>query len=253
MIISDPTPSFTQDDWQEASWSGARQRAALKGFDRLKAILWRRSLALYEGCLLGKKRWYRRLTWTSWQHLAALDLFNAQRVIQAADVFGETPIITTTHLLKLIESHLKHPAPSPFVDLGCGRGLCCLTAASLGIPAIGYEKEASWVQAASKVSTHLKLDCRFYDDNFLDANWPSSGTFFVVATAFSQDMRDNLAQRLATLSDTSIIITADWLLPKAYFTPIWQGLLPVNWGTAKFAAWRPPTVKTSKSPASASR
>lgn len=164
-----------------------------------------------------------------------LDLFSADRVSQAADVFGETPILTTVRLLEVAEAHLGRP--TRFVDLGCGRGVTCLTAASLEISAVGFEKEPAWVEAAQRVARQLALPATFEAGDFLHAGWPEGALYLVVATAYPEEMRAEIAQRLGELA--SGVLTADWTLPEESFTSLWQGRLPVDWGVAQFALWAP--------------
>ena len=217
------------------SWSGERQRAGLRGFARLRAILWRRSLRLYQGWKLADQPWYSPLARALRQTGGGLDLFSADRVRQQADVFGETPVLTTVRLLQLAEAHLGKP--SQFVDLGCGRGVTCLTSASMGISALGFEREPAWVQAAQRVSRQLNLPARFVAGDFLHADWPAGALYLVVATAYPEDMREEIAERLVELHAS--VITADWSLPQPSFRKVWQGRLPVEWGVADFALWSP--------------
>ena len=217
------------------SWSGERQRASLRGFARLRAILWRRSLRLYQGWKLADQSWYSPLVRALRQTSSGLDLFSADRVRQDADVFGETPILTTVRLLEFADSHFGRV--SQFVDLGCGRGVTCLTAASLGIPSVGFEREGAWVEAAQRAARQLDLPARFVAGDFMHADWPAEALYLVVATAYPEEMREEIAERLADLG--ACAITADWSLPEPTFRRIWQGKLPVEWGVADFALWSP--------------
>lgn len=219
------------------AWHGDRQRASLRGFARLKAILWRRSLWLYQEWKLWGAPWYRPLTRALRRASANLDLFSKARVHGDADHFGETPILTMAHLLALAQACLPEP-PSLFVDLGCGRGVTCLTAASLGWSAVGFEKEAAWVGAASRVASELALDARFESGDFLQREWPEVALYLVVATAFPEEMRAQLAPRLSALGRRAAVLTADWELPCDQFERLWGGTLPVEWGMADFALFR---------------
>ena len=201
----------------------------------MKAILWRRSLRLYQGWKLAGQAWYSPLAKAISQATSHFDLFSARRVRRPADVFGETPILTTLRLLELTESHLGRQ-PKMFVDLGCGRGVTCLTAASLGITSVGYEQEASWVKAAIQVAEKLQLAASFQAGDFLAAQWPREATYLVVGTAYPEEMRAEIALRLSTL-EPAAVITGDWPLPEETFERLWQGKLPVDWGVATFALW----------------
>ncbi len=222
-------------------WHGDRQRAALRGFARFKAVLWRRSLWLYQGWKLWREPWYRSLVQGLGRASASLDLFASARVQAQGDVFGETPILTLRHLLAVAESHLPS-CPSTFVDLGCGRGATCLTAACLGWQALGFEKETTWVEAARRVAASLEeaglaSEARFEAGDFLQAEWPDEALFLVVATAYPSEMRDEIALRLSGQGQGTAVLTADWELPEEQFVLRWRGTLPVEWGLACFALW----------------
>ena len=234
------SPSAGTSAEQERSrphWDGDLQRSRLRGFARLKAILWRRSLWLYQTYCLHGTEWY-------WPLLRALragpsqgHLFSRARVKTAADTFGETPILTTVRLLQAIES-VYGPLPSPFVDLGCGRGVTCLTAASLGYASVGLEQEADWTVAAQKVADQLTLPAHFQAADLRTAEWPEGGTFLAVATAFPAEMREEILGRwLVQPRDRSLFVTVDWELPVQQFERLWGSRLPVDWGTAQFALW----------------
>ncbi len=153
------------------------------------------------------------------------------------DIFGETPILTSLRLLELAETFI-HPLPTPVVDLGCGRGVPCLTAASLGHQAIGFEQESSWVRAAQEVADSLSLPAQFVSGDFRYAEWPSGGTFFVIATAFPDLFREEVLEKLKGLSSDSLLITVDWDLCDEGYERLWKGRLPVDWGVTEFSLWK---------------
>lgn len=145
-------------------------------------------------------------------------------------------MLTTIRLLEVAEAK-GLGRPSLFVDLGCGRGVTCLTAASLGIPSLGLEQELAWVQAARTVADELGLPARFEAGDFLAADWPSEGLYFVVGTAYPDSMRDEIANRLGLLG-IGKVITGDWSLEGYGYQRLWDGPLPVDWGVARFGVWR---------------
>lgn len=222
---------MTSSEGELPEWSGERQRAYLTGFARLRAILWQRSFRLYELWKLGREPWFRALRRDMKRQFRGLDAFDNQRVQLQEDVFGETPVLTLVNLLERIRSLGIEPPP-PFVDLGCGRGLTCLVSASLKLPAVGYEKEASWVEAARAVAQNLGLPATFYEGDFLTQDWPQ-GTFLIVATAFSEDLRAQIQSKLEG-AEVPLVVTVDWTLHSDCYAALWEGLLPVDWGTARF-------------------
>lgn len=171
------------------------------------------------------------------------ELLSRQRVQSRADIFGETPPLTVVRLLQTIEA-VHGQIPTPLVDLGCGRGVACLTAASLGYSALGIEQEESWVRAAENVATELSLPARFVAADLREAPWPEGGTFLAVATAFPQPLRKSILERLHSLpADKTLLVTVDWEITGQGFERIWTGRLPVDWGVARFAVWRPPAPR----------
>jgi hypothetical protein len=215
---------------------GDNQRSQLKGFARLRAILWPRSLRFVEVWNLGRQSWYWRLRWNLWREFQGVDLHHPARIQGDSDIFGETPILTVVRLLDLARA-VGPNQPTTFVDLGSGRGTTCLTAGFLGFQAIGYEKEVAWAQKAETVTHILGLDCHFKGLDFLSEPWPEKAVFFVVGTAFDSDLRNRLLDRFGELDSGSLIIAGDWALPDSYQT-IWSGPLPVDWGIVPFSIYR---------------
>lgn len=229
-------PSSPEDD-RLPNWSGDLQRSRLKGFERIRAIWWRRSLELYQIWKLGGQTWYWPLARELKRATAQLDLFDGKRVRQPSEIFGETPMLTTVTLLELTEERLAHK-PELFVDLGCGRGVTCLTASCLGISSLGLELEPAWVEAAKQVATALKLPAQFVKGDFLDAKWPAEAVYFTVGTTYPMEMREEIAARLLAAKPKAVIC-GDWELPQNDFESLWSGSLPVDWGVARFTLCRP--------------
>ncbi len=213
-------------------WSGERQRASLTGFARVRAVLWRRSLRLYEWWALRREPWFRPLRRELKRNFRGIDPFGAERVQAPQDVFGETPILTMVTLLHQLDGMDPKPG-QPFVDLGCGRGVTCLVAASRGWTALGLEREEKWVSAAQAVADSLELSASFRAEDFTQADWPEGGTYLAVATAFDQQLKEQVLSRLQELR-ISTVITADWDLRSPSYELVWERPLPVDWGTAHF-------------------
>ena len=214
---------------------GHVQRARLKGFARLRAIMWRRSLRLYEAWSLRHLSWPRGLRKKLDSQFANSALDDPGRCERPSDIFGETPILTLLKLLEVTDAVRPHH-PTHFVDLGSGRGLSCLVAASLGYTALGYEKESDWCEKATLVSQQLSLNARFQAGDFFQHDWPSQAVYFLVATAFPQDLRDDLERRFLDLDSTSLFVVGDWSLSSDFDT-LWQGRLPVDWGVIPFGVY----------------
>lgn len=149
--------------------------------------------------------------------------------------YGETPPVTVHRLLRLL---LEVPRGSTFVDLGCGRGLPVLTAASLGYPSLGVELLEGHLDAPRRVATALGLPATFLVGDFLDAPVPEGDVYLVASTAFPQSVRERLEQRLGRSNPGSLIVTQDWTLAGPEFQSGAEVRLPVDWGIATFRTYR---------------
>ncbi len=213
-------------------WDADSQRQRLRGFSRVRAIFWRRSVLLYEYWKLWSQPWYRPLRPALNRAFSGLDPFERSRVTQASQIFGETPIITIHHLLKLASEDFVHRVV-PFVDLGSGRGLPGLTAASCGFSSQGYEQEGAWVEAAGKAGRSLGLDCTFLEGDFRDLPWPERGTFYATATAWSDCTKSLVERKFRERAGGTILILLDWAPQLGEgFRTVWAGKVPVDWGVA---------------------
>lgn len=215
-----------------ADWKGERQRARLKGFARLRAVLWRRSLRLYESWALRGKTWFRPLKRTLEREFSGVDPDNPSRLKSDSEIFGETPVLTVVKLLGLLES-----GPEQFVDLGSGRGLACLVAANSGYRARGFELEADWVARATRAADALGLQAEFHSADFLQQAWPDPAVVFVVATAYPPSTRSAILQQVRDMKPGSVLIAGDWPGIDG-LEQIWSGPLPVDWGVILFSIYR---------------
>lgn len=218
-------------------WSGDRQRAELRGFSRLRAILWRRSLHLYEWWTLHQESWPSPLRQELDRVFADIDLDDPRRCHAPSCAFGETPIVTTVKLLELVRAEIGRDLPV-FLDLGCGRGMPCLVAAHLGYRGVGYELDERMVRRSNEAAQNLGVDAAFYDGDFLLHKWPSPALIYVTATAYPESVREALLECFKECRE-SYFLVVDWELPGP-FRALWSGVFPVGWGTASFALYAPP-------------
>lgn len=217
--------------------SGEAQRQELRGFTRLRAILWSRSVQLTEMVELGGRRWYWRLKFQLWRSFRGLELHSRDRVAAGADIYGSTPLITLCKLLDLCGRQVPQHRRT-FLDLGSGAGQLVLGAGCQGYTALGLEKEAAWVQRSRQAASRLGLDgCRFEAGDLFAHPWPESGVVFTVATAFEASQRAQLVERFKTLSPHTLLVLGD-MSPGADFDALWQGRLPVDWGIIPFGIYR---------------
>lgn len=216
-------------------WDPTVQRSRLKGFARLRAILWPRSLRLVEAAALGGQSWYWKLRWHHWRAFRSVDLHSRGRLTEQALVYGATPVLTVWKLLELCRI-LTPQHPREFIDLGSGNGLVALASACKGYRAVGFELERDWVQRSSDVARALSIDCRFRAEDFRYADWPERAVVFAIGTAFSSEMREDIQGRFTLLKDGSLFVLGDWSLPEPYRL-LWQGRLPVDWGVICFSIY----------------
>ncbi len=205
-------------------------------FQRVKAVLWQRSLALYERWHLGSTDWYPKLKREHRRSFAGIDPHAVERLESPDDIFGETPMLTVYHMLRWIDAAVS-PLPEPFVDLGSGRGLPSLTAASLGYSAVGYEREASWVERAQTVADRLALKARFEAVDLTTARWPESGTFYATTTSWTPEQKSALFERLAEEGGPRVAILLDAPPLDRGFRHLWSRTVPVDWGRAQAELW----------------
>lgn len=201
----------------------------------LGELLWGTSLALYEACVLGRQRWWRRLHWLLFRRYRRWD--PDARVVELRGqnpgslAYGETPCLSVCRLLEL--SGVRPPAR--VVDLGCGRGLPLFTAASLGYQATGIEFMGEYLKPARDIAQELELAVEFYQGDFLKADIPPGDLYLIASTAFPEGVRQQLAQRLAEQAPPGAqVVTGDWFIEHPAYERGKTLPLPVTWGTSLF-------------------
>lgn len=216
------------------SWDGDLQRSRLRGFARLRAVFWKRSLRLYEWWALRDKAWAQELRRELAREFQGVDPDDPGRVSDSSKVFGETPLLTVMSLLQLAQTL---DPPEEFLDLGAGRGGVTLAAASCGFQATGVELEADWVERARRVAERLQVPANFRKADFMEIEWPESAVVFVVATAFASELRRSILEKVLGLAKGSLLIAGDWTDIEGLERQ-WTGRLPVDWGIIPFSVYR---------------
>lgn len=167
------------------------------------------------------------------REFAGVDLHDPSRVGRESRIFGETPVLTVVKLLGVVEEG----GPRQLLDLGSGRGTVVLAAAACGFTALGLELEEDWVARAQRVAKRLGLPAEFRCADFLEGDWPEAAVVFVVATAFPEEVRAEILDRVRRLQPGSYLIAGDW--PDLHSLDlVWQGPLPVEWGVIPFSVYR---------------
>lgn len=90
--------------------------------------------------------------------------FERKRKNSLIHTYGETPLTTLFHLLKLC----KITKEDCFVDLGCGRGRIVLFVASIfRCKSVGVDWILTFCHKAQKIATSLSLTSQFFSQNIL--------------------------------------------------------------------------------------
>lgn len=188
---------------------------------------------MYELGALGRQKWWWRLHRALPRHFRGIRPYRLERAHPERDslAYGETPAISIQHLLRA--SGLESGAR--FVDLGSGRGLAALSAASLGYPATGLEFFPEYVERANNLATELGLPARFKQGDLVTDPWPEGELYYMASTAFGRDTRQRLLTRLPGLPPGALVATLDWTLP---LEGVHSFTLPVTWGLALCQVYR---------------
>lgn len=202
------------------------------------ALTWNLSIRLSELFKLGRQRWW-------WQMHSALkkefcDLNPNRMVLNMRGpyhveslAYGETPALS---VLKILDT-LQLPPGSLLVDLGSGRGVPCLTAAARGYRSLGLEYFAVYTERSERVARQLGWPAEFISGNFLRRPLPAADAYLVSATAFPEDLRQQLLALLQETPVSSWVVAQDWVLGPPFVLDRMQQL-PVSWGIAKICYHR---------------
>lgn len=200
------------------------------------ALTWNLTLYLSELYQLHRQGWWWQLKRGLKQEFADLDpnkmVYNMRGQYHVDSLaFGETPVLT---VLKILDT-LKLPKGSTICDLGAGRGVPCLVAAALGYKTIGLEYFAVYTERAQRIAKQMGIDATFVSGSFLSKPLPEADVYLVSATAFPEETRAQLKEKLD--EQAQVIVAQDWILG-----PPWEHermqKLPVSWGTAQFCYQR---------------
>jgi len=197
-------------------------------------MTWNLSMWLTELAVLGRQAWWWQLRKGLSEEFRDLNpnkmvlkMRGKQNVGSLA--FGETPSLS---VLKILQTVQLAPG-SRVVDLGSGRGMPCLTAAAQGYPSLGLEYFAVYTERSTRVAQRYGWPAQFLSGNFLSRPLPPAQLYLVSATAFPEELRQDLARHLEDAPDGSWIVTQDWVLPPPFVLTRLQQL-PVSWGIAKY-------------------
>jgi hypothetical protein len=200
------------------------------------ALTWNFSLYLSELVRLRKQAWWWQLKRGLKREFRDLDpnkmVYNMRGAFHVDSLaFGETSPLSVLKILKTLDL----PQGATLCDIGSGRGVPCLVAAALGYKTIGLEYFAVYTERAQRIAEQMKVDATFVSGNFLNKPLPKADAYLVSATAFPEEVRAQLKQKLD--EQAQIVVAQDWILG-----PPWEHermqKLPVSWGTAQFCYQR---------------
>jgi protein-L-isoaspartate O-methyltransferase len=179
--------------------------------------------------------WWWKLRWAVWREFRDLDIAAIVGGESADLSYGETPTVTLARILEVAEL----TPGARFVDLGAGRGVTVLAAALMGYSASGLEIVGEYVLRARRAAQRLAVEVEFRQQDFLQGEWPEGDLYLMNSTAFGEDMRDKLTERLRELGSQSMIVTYDWSLDPTHFEEQNALRLPVTRGTVMCRFFRP--------------
>ena len=202
------------------------------------AATWNFSLRLSELLSLGRERWWWQLQAALRREFRGLDTHKMVLNMRGPHfvgslAYGETPALS---FLKILNT-LKLPPGSQMVDLGSGRGVPCFTAAAQGYSALGLEYFAVYTERCARVAEQCGWPAQFRSGNFLKGPLPPAQLYFISATAFPEELRQQIFQLLQQVPEESWVVTQDWVLEPPFEVERMQQL-PVSWGIAKICYHR---------------
>ena len=205
-------------------------------------VAWGASLSLYEAIILWDKAWWWRMHYGLWR---AYRGWNPDKVLDAIEhsediatlAYGETPASTVRRILDMCREHF--PESNSLVDLGAGRGIIAMTAASLGWDVLAVEYVGEFRRRSEPLCEKLNLSVQWVDGDFLLLPFVEADIIHTAATCFNQDFRDRLADKLYEECNTSQgILIQDWVLDDERFEALLGIRLPVTWGSSYFTLHR---------------
>lgn len=219
-------------------------------FGLLGEVAWGTALGLYECVILGQKAWW-------WQMhgglLRAYWGWNPDKVL--ADLpeeeyretlaYGETPASSVLKMLAVCRDHF--PDAESLLDLGAGRGVIAMTAAANEWDVMAMEYLREFLERSEPLTIRYGWPVQWVKGDFLLLPFPPCDIVHVAATAFPEETRSALADKLAReCGPEQGIMTQDWILDEERFEPIVGLRLPVTWGSSYFTLHRPRVLSSDR-------
>ncbi len=128
---------------------------------------------------------------------------------------GSTPLANLIPIL----SKIRNMHHRTFIDLGCGRGLLAMSIATVFKgTVIGIDLVPTYVRVANRLVNREKIpNISFNEGDFLLADLSKGDIFYATLTCLEENTILLLAQKLALIRRTILVITASAPLPPEYF------------------------------------
>lgn len=215
--------------------SGLRPEQRPK-FGLIGEVAWGSALSVYECFLLGHKAWWWQMHYGLWK---AYRGWNPDKVLANLSeteyrdtlAYGETPASSVLRMLEMGRSHF--PEAESLLDLGAGRGVLAMTAASNGWDVLAMEYLQEFVDRSEPLTGRLGLAVSWVKGDFLQLPFPPCDLLHVAATAYPEETRNALQEKFAQeCGPEQGIITQDWILDEDRFEALVGVRLPVTWGSS---------------------
>lgn len=209
----------------------------------LGEVAWGTALGLYECFLLGHRAWWWQMHFGLWR---AYRGWHPDRVLEQLPeeeyrdtlAYGETPASSVLKMLDMCREHF--PEADSLLDLGAGRGIIAMTAASQQWDVMALEYLREFIERSEPVTLRLGLPVQWVCGDFLQLPFPPCDILHVAATAYPEETRQALADKFAAeCGPDQGIVTQDWILDEERFEALVGIRLPVTWGSSYFTLHRP--------------
>jgi len=142
--------------------------------------------------------------------------------------YGETSLLAIDKIMKFI----KPKESDIFYDLGCGTGrICFFVNTFYKLNTNGIDLIPSFISNANKVIDKFKLEnISIVKNNWLEMDLNDGDIFYIAGTCFSEEIINELLEKLRTLKVGSIIISVSNNFEADYLKLIKSMTLPFSWG-----------------------
>lgn len=208
----------------------------------LGEVAWGTALGVYEFCMLGHRAWWWQMHWgllrayMGWNPDHVLDALTEEEFRETL-AYGETPAWTVMRMLEMCRQHF--PDAESLLDLGAGRGVMAMTAAANEWDVMAMEYLQEFIRRSEPLTMKLGWPVQWVKGDFLVLPFPPCDIVHVAATAYPEETRNALADKLAAeVGPEQGIVTQDWILDEERFETLVGVRMPVTWGSSYFTLHR---------------